>query len=142
MSLPSELSSLNISTCKLYMIGENVLHIIISSNRANSMTKKFWSEYRMIFQCVSYISSIRCILVSGSDSSKVFTSGLDLQDHSDAFGDKINDEHDIARESYHHMKFISAYQQTFNAMEEARQPVIVGISGACIGMYTHCVCLL
>lgn len=135
MSLPTELQSLNIKTCKLSVIGDdnNVLHVEIASNRVNSMTKQFWHEYRRIFETASYVSSIRCILVSGSDNSKAFCAGIDLQGHSDAFGNKIDGQHDIAREAYRQLQSVKEYQATFTAMEEARQPVIVAISGPCVG---------
>lgn len=67
-NLPNELLQLNITTLRLSIIDKHVLHVELNVNKVNSMTKKFWYEYRILFEHVASINSIRSIVVSGGDS--------------------------------------------------------------------------
>lgn len=71
MLIPAELSELNLQTLKLNIIDQHVLHVEIASNKVNSMTKQFWSEYRTLFHTVSTCSDIRVVVVSSAGMNTV-----------------------------------------------------------------------
>lgn len=50
---------------------------------------------------------------------KVFSSGLDLSDHSSSFGSNHTSEHDVGREAIRHRRFIQDYQESFTGKQNS-----------------------
>ncbi len=106
-----------------------VAHLIMNRpQKANGMTRDFWSDLPRLTRELSENISIRAMVISGN--GKHFTGGMDLA----AFGpitELLNAE--PGRAAYCLRKLILQLQDSFNALEEARFPVIAAIHGACIG---------
>lgn len=126
-TVPDQLTKLNLQTLKLSVPVEYVLHVEISVNKINSMTAEFFNEYKLLFNTISNISSIRCIVVSSN--SRLFTAGLDLVS-ANISSEGNNDPSRVARQHHLHIKH---YQDAFTAQELCVQPVIVCCHSAVIG---------
>lgn len=97
-------------------------------DKANGMTPDFWSDLPRLVRELEEDNSIRALVISGN--GKHFTGGMDLA----AFGsitELLNEE--PGRAAYGLRKLILQLQDSFNALDEARFPVIAAIHGACIG---------
>ena len=106
-----------------------VAHLAMNRpDKANGMTPDFWSDLPRLVRELQEDNSIRALVISGN--GKHFTGGMDLA----AFGsitELLNEE--PGRAAYALRKLILRLQDTFNALEAARFPVIAAIHGACIG---------
>jgi len=94
------------------------------------MTKAFWREIRECFEKIRFDSDVRVVVITSN--GKIFTGGLDVQEHADILGGPSEGE-DVARRAVKLTKFITKYQDSFSAIEACIQPVIVAVNGACIG---------
>ena len=96
--------------------------------KANGMTPEFWSELPRLTREIEQDTNIRAMVISGN--GKHFTGGMDL-----AAFNSITDimKSEPGRSAYELRQLILKLQDTFNALEEARFPVIAAIHGACIG---------
>lgn len=128
--LPTPLSSLQLTSLQLSVPSQYVLLVELASGKVNSMTRAFWTEFKTVFDTASTISDIRSIVITAREGSKAFTAGLDLVEHATDFGSKGED---VARAALKQLDGIAKYQAAFTAMELCRQPVIIAITGACIG---------
>ena len=106
-----------------------VAHLVMNRpEKANGMSPDFWEDLPRLTQELEQDMTIRAMVISGK--GKHFTGGMDLS----AFGsimDLLNSE--PGRSSYEMRKLVLKLQNSFNALEEARFPVIAAIHGACIG---------
>lgn len=112
----------------------------ISMNRpekANGMTPDFWTELPRLMALLEGDEKIRCVVLTGE--GKHFTGGMDLAAFS-AIAALFKEE--PGRAAHALRQKITRLQDTFNALERARFPVIAAIHGACIGggidMITAC----
>lgn len=129
-SVTFDLASLGtFKTLQLRWVAESVLNVHISSGKLNTMTRAFWSEMREAFTKISTVKAARVILVTAA--GKFFTAGLDLNDHSSLF--TPSEDGDVGRRAIDLFSFIKDYQQSFTAIENCIQPVVVAIQGPCIG---------
>ncbi|MCF6321805.1 MAG: crotonase/enoyl-CoA hydratase family protein [Rhizobiaceae bacterium] len=96
--------------------------------KANGMTPDFWQDLPRLVRQLDENMNIRALVLSGN--GKHFTGGMDFA----TFG-TITDllRQEPARASYALRLLIKQLQDSFNALEEARFPVITAIHGACIG---------
>ena len=106
-----------------------VAHLLMNRpQKANGMTPEFWEDLPRLVRALDDDVTIRALVISGL--GKHFTGGMDLA----AFGpisELLNAE--PGRASYGLRKLIMKLQDSFNALEEARFPMIAAIHGACIG---------
>ncbi len=113
-----------------------VAHLIMNRpQKANGMSPDFWEDLPRLTRELEQDMTIRAMVISGR--GKHFTAGMDLA----AFGsimELLNTE--PARAAYELRNLIIKLQNSFNALEEARFPVIAAIHGACIGGGIDMIC--
>ncbi len=106
-----------------------VVHLIMNRpERSNAMSSDFWRELPRLLDQFGRDETIRCAVISGEGRN--FTGGMDLS----AFAEiaRLFDS-EPGRAAYAMRDLILDLQNTFNAVERARFPVIAAIHGACIG---------
>lgn len=112
-------------------ITDKVAHIRLNRGDAmNTMTKAFWNELPAIVHDIDRGALARVILISST--GKHFSAGMDLsvfsQDSAAAQG-KV--DRYVAAEAFR--SNIRQIQSSFNALEEARMPVLIACQGGVIG---------
>ncbi|OGP61120.1 MAG: enoyl-CoA hydratase [Deltaproteobacteria bacterium RBG_13_61_14] len=95
-------------------------------DKSNAMNPPFWPEIREVFLRIHQDPEIRVAVVAGK--GKNFSSGLDLVASAQGFGGAMGS---AEMDSLFHA--ILQMQESFNAIEECKKPVIAAIHGACIG---------
>ncbi len=104
---------------------------ILTMNRpekANGMSPDFWKDLPRLVRELDADPKIRALVLAGE--GKHFTGGMDLSSFND-IAEVTKGE--PARAAYALRKVILKLQDSFNALEEARFPVIAAIQGACLG---------
>lgn len=107
----------------------SVAHLICNRpEKANCMNAAFWTELPTIVRALDRDPSVRVLILSGE--GRHFCAGMDL-----AAFDFIAelDDADPARAAFALRNEILRLQDAFNALEQARFPVIAAIHGLCIG---------
>ena len=117
--------------CFTVSVEDKIAHIVLSRSSAmNAMNKAFWNELPAIVKEIDTTAAARVIVISSE--GKHFSAGMDLsvfsQDGSVTHG-KV-DRH-IAAEAFR--SNIKQIQSAFNALEEARMPVLIACQGGVIG---------
>lgn len=106
-------------------------------DKANSMTPDFWADLPRIVDALARDESVRCAVVAGE--GRHFTGGMDLTAFASLAG---LFQKEPGRAAYAMRDLILALQNSFNALERARFPVVAAIHGACVGagidMITAC----
>lgn len=101
------------------------------------MTQRFFDEFRLVFEKVRHVTSVRVVVVTAQATSKCFTAGLDLKEAAAMFAPKEESEGadamDAARRAYRQRLLLLQMQQSFSILEQIPQPVICAVHGACIG---------
>jgi delta(3,5)-delta(2,4)-dienoyl-CoA isomerase len=117
-------------TLQLSWASAGVLQLHIKCGPLNLMSRAFWREMREVGLKIAECKEARVVWVTSE--GKVFTGGLDLQDHMDAFSG-ADSELDVSRRAIRMRSFVTQYQSSFSVLEALPQPVVVSIHGACIG---------
>lgn len=99
--------------------------------KLNAWSRAMWRECRELFDRAAGDPDVRAIVVTGS--GKIFTAGIDLNDHAEMFGGGSNDGRDAARKAFALRANVAAYQDSFTAAERCPKPVIAAVHSACIG---------
>jgi len=94
----------------------------------NTMTPAFWREIREVFAEIDATAAARVVVLSSS--GKHFTAGMDLSVFSGGTAPATKDE---GRRREATRRSVLEYQESFNAVERCRLPVIAAIQGGCIG---------
>jgi len=118
-------------TCFTVSIENNIAHIILSRGDAmNTMTRDFWNELPDIVREIDANALARVIVISST--GKHFSAGMDLSVFA-APGSVQNEAADpyVAAEAFR--SNIRQIQSSFNALEEARMPVLIACQGGVIG---------
>ena len=106
-----------------------VAHLAMNRpEKANGMSPDFWDELPAAVEELARNPAIRVLVISGE--GKHFTGGMDLTSFNAIAG---LFEQEPARAAFAMRELILKLQNTFNALERARFPVIAAIHGACIG---------
>jgi len=110
-------------------IADGVAHFILARpEKANSMTSDFWEELPRMARTLEADPSIRALVISGE--GKHFTAGMDLA----AFQGILEiTQAEPGRGAFALRELILKLQDTFNALEQIRIPVIAATHGACLG---------
>ena len=117
--------------CFTVSIEDKVAHIVLNRPQAmNAMNKAFWNELPAIVNEIDGTAAARVIVISSS--GKHFSAGMDLS----VFGDDgavTNGKADryVAAEAFR--SNIKQIQSSFNALEDARVPVLIACQGGVIG---------
>jgi enoyl-CoA hydratase len=117
--------------CFNVSIEDKVAHIQMSRPDAmNAMNKDFWNELPAIVRDIDMNASARVIVISST--GKHFSAGMDLSVFSSP-GSVSNEgmNHYTAAEVFR--SNIKQIQSSFNALEEARIPVLIACQGGVIG---------
>ena len=106
-----------------------VAHLIMNRpDKANGMTPDFWADLPRLLDTLGQDMSVRVAVISGE--GKHFTGGMDLS----AFNDIARlFDNEPGRAAYAMRDMVLKLQDTINAVERARFPVIAAVHGACIG---------
>jgi len=127
--------------CFTVEIADHIAHIRFNRpEKANSMTPEFWKEFPEAVDKISNDGQARVIVVSSE--GKHFTAGMDISVFMSGAleGDAANAH--VSAEAFRFK--IKALQETFSALERARQPVLAAIQGGAIGagvdLATACDC--
>jgi len=111
-----------------YMITEIKDHIAwLTFNRpdkGNAITPEFFSDITQTFNDFSRNSDVRVIVIKAN--GKHFTTGLDLMAAANIFGHAANDKEKFR-------SLITELQESMNAVEKCKKPVIAASHGMCIG---------
>lgn len=112
-------------------IEEKVAHIRLSrADALNTMTRDFWNELPEIVRTIDAEALARVIVISST--GKHFSAGMDLSVFAqDGAVTSEGRDHYVAAEQFR--SNIRQIQSSFNALEEARVPVLFAIQGGVIG---------
>jgi enoyl-CoA hydratase/carnithine racemase len=96
-------------------------------DKLNAMDGEMFGAIADTFRRVGRDPQVRCILLSGQ--GRHFTAGLDLEYASRQFPPAA----DAGRAAEARLRHIEWLQDAFNAVEQARVPVVAAVHGACVG---------
>ena len=122
-------------------IADGVAHLRFSRpDKFNSFIPEFWRELPQAVNDISDNAKARVIVLSAE--GKHFTAGMDISVFMQGALDAPPDNREVAAENFrHHVKVL---QDTFSALENARQPVLAAIQGGAVGagvdLATACDC--
>lgn len=112
-----------------YSVSDHVAHVRLNRPEAlNTMNEAFWDEIPAAFAEIDADTRVRAVVVSST--GRHFTAGLDLNWAGSALQNKSED---AGRAREHFRRHVLHMQETFNAVDRCRVPVIAAIQGGCIG---------
>jgi len=97
--------------------------------KRNAMDWSFWRDLPLVVEEINQDKSIHCFLVAGKGKS--FSTGLDLDDFFQEFGDLVQGSIGDVREKFYHL--ILEMQKGINAIYDSPKPSIAIIQKHCIG---------
>lgn len=114
----------------------SIAHITLKRpDEYNSMNKAFWAELPMIVRALDNTAEVRAIVLSST--GKHFTAGMDLGVFAGmAQGEQVED----ARAAEALRRLVLHLQDSFNALEQVRIPILSAVQGACIGGGVDMIC--
>lgn len=114
--------------CFEVSVDGGIAHLQLSRpDKANSLTRSFWSELPQALDQLSRSGKVRAMVVSAQGS--VFCGGLDLQMF--AAAKEFHATSAVEREAM--QAGLEKMQDALNALERARFPVIAAVQGTCVG---------
>ena len=112
-----------------YSVSDHVAHVRLSRPEAlNTMNKEFWDEIPAVFAEIDADPRVRAVVLSST--GRHFTAGLDLNWAGSSLQNRSEDP-GRAREQFR--RHVLHMQETMNAIDRCRVPVIAAIQGGCIG---------
>lgn len=110
-----------------YEVKENVAEVFLNRpEKSNAMNPEFWPQIQDAFERIGKDPEVRAALIGGN--GKNFSAGLDLMASASLMGGSPGTGE---LDSLFHS--ILGLQESFNAIEECKKPVIAAVHGACIG---------
>jgi enoyl-CoA hydratase len=110
-------------------IEEGIAHVQLNCpDTLNSMTEAFWRELPVLVRAIDRAAAARVIVISST--GRHFSAGMDLSVFMN-MGSSFDGE--PARRGENFRRWVLELQGSFNALEEARIPVLVAVQGACVG---------
>jgi len=123
-------------TCFTYKINDNIAHIeLCRPQQLNSMVPAFWLELPRLVRQLDARGDVRVIVISSS--GKHFSAGMDLSVFTNMATEFTGEP---ARRAEAMRRSILALQDAFNALEEARMPVLAAVQGGAIGGAVDMLC--
>lgn len=120
--------------CFTVSIEDQVAHIRLSRpEKRNAMSESFWSDLPTIIRDIDDKAKARCIVISADTIGEkpIFSAGIDVGMFSSG-GVSGNDKNNPVHGADFYQNVLRL-QDSFNAIEDARIPVIAAIHGGCIG---------
>lgn len=115
--------------CFEVSIADNVAHIILSRpEKRNAMNAAFWKELPEIIHDIDDNAKARAIVISST--GPIFSAGIDITMLSGVGGSNDKNQADYGAAF---LSTVKRLQDSFNALEECRIPVIAAMQGGCIG---------
>jgi len=110
-------------------IKDGVAHVAMNRpEKLNAMNGTFFSEVGKAFGDLDANPDVRAVVLSGN--GKHFTAGLDLKESASVLGGAEGDPARVRDKLRRHILWL---QDSFNAVDNCRVPVIAAIHGACVG---------
>ena len=110
---------------------DRIAHIVLNRpDELNTMTPEFWRDLPKIVDEISERGSSRVIVVSST--GKHFCAGMDISVFTDG-GLEDDDDVETGRARANFRYKVLHLQDTFNAFERARMPVLAAIQGGVVG---------
>lgn len=111
-------------------LSDKIAHIVLNRPaELNTMNEAFWHELPKVIREIDAQAAARVIVISST--GKHFTAGMDLSVFMNP--KNIPVQGDPARAGENLRRLVLQLQDAFNALENARMPVLVAIQGGCIG---------
>ena len=109
-------------------VADGVAHVELARpDKLNAMDRAFFGELGDAFRSLGAQPSVRAVVLSGR--GKHFTAGLDLAHAAEQFAPSS----DAGRWAEKKLRHIHWLQASFDAVEDARPPVVAAVHGGCIG---------
>ena len=111
-------------------VAQHVAHVVLDRpQKANAMGAAFWREIREVFQWIDDEGDARVAVISAN--GRHFTAGIDLA----LLGGLAAEANGLepGRRVEKLRRDILSFQDSFNAIERCRKPVIAAVHGGCIG---------
>lgn len=115
-------------------IADSIAHLQLKrGSELNTMVPEFWRELPEIVIDIDRNAKARVIVVSST--GKHFSAGMDLSVFTggQAAGTAAASKEERGRTRANLRLGVLAIQETFNALERARMPVLIAIQGGCVG---------
>lgn len=111
-------------------ITDNIAHIVMNRpEKRNAMSAAFWTELPSIIRDIDENAKARVIVLSST--GPVFSAGIDLSMFSNDIAGPSDKNHPQHGASF--LQNVLRLQDSFNAIEECRIPVLAAIQGGCYG---------
>ncbi len=118
------------STLKLEVKDHIATVTLNRPGKLNTLIMEFWQEMVDVFAEIEMIPEARVVVIAST--GKHFTAGLDLNAFSGLAAD-MQANSDPARIREQMRNNVLEMQESFNAIEDCRLPVLVAVQGGCIG---------
>ena len=116
--------------CFTLSVEDHIAHLRLNRpDKANSMIPAFWTEFPAAIDRISREGEARVIVISAE--GKHFSAGMDISVFMAGALDGDAGNPQISAEAFRYK--VRALQDTFSALERARQPVLVACQGGVIG---------
>lgn len=111
-------------------IADKIAHVVLNRpQELNTMNVDFWHELPKVIREIDAQAAARVVVISST--GKHFTAGMDLSVFMNPAN--LSFQGDPARAAENLRRLVLQLQDAFNALENARMPVLVAIQGGCIG---------
>jgi len=113
-------------------IADSIAHVVLKrGDELNTMTPAFWRELPEIVTGISDDGSARVMVISST--GRHFSAGMDLSVFTGGGLGGGSSEVEVGRQRANLRLTATALQGSFNALEDARMPVLAAVQGGCIG---------
>lgn len=118
-------------------ISNGIAHLVLKRGDAlNTMTPAFWRELPAILRKIDDEAAARVVVLSST--GKHFSAGMDLSVFASGLG--IPQGAELGRQREAMRRLVLALQDSFNAVEQVRMPVLAAVQGGCIGGAVDMIC--
>ncbi|KAI9296030.1 ClpP/crotonase [Neoconidiobolus thromboides FSU 785] len=118
-------------TLKVQLLPDTQGVLLVQLNRPkklNAFNNTLINEYRECFKKIEKDNHVRCVIVTSS--GKHFTAGIDVS----VFSSMGESDLDVARKALNQRQVVLNIQDSVSQVEYCSKPVIMGVSGFCLGM--------
>lgn len=132
------MSELQLDGCQTLSVSieNHIAHIKLNRpEQLNSMVPAFWHELPQVVRAIDDKSAARVIVISST--GKHFSAGMDLSVFTQMAKDFAGEP---ARRAEKFRRSVLGLQDSFNALEQVRMPVLVAVQGGVIGGAVDMIC--